>query len=246
MIIIPMVGRSSRFFDAGYKRPKYALPVGDRSAFSHAVCSFRHYFDTDFFLFLVRSDFDAESFVRRELSILGVKRFHIKVFEHETLGQADTVFQGLQDVDIREALYIFNIDTFRPGFLKPAVAGRCNGYLEVFEGEGEHWSFVEPGLDSQVIRTTEKQRISNLCSDGLYFFQKRSDFEDAYNCAMRTNSKVLGEVYVAPLYNYLIDRGLDIRYVRIDRSEVVFCGTPLEYEALVSQSVNLPNAMPIR
>lgn len=235
MIVFPMVGRSSRFFEAGYTMPKYKLTVGDFSVFHHAVCSFQQYFESDFFLFMIRNDYETEEFVRCELAELGLKRFHIKIFDHDTHGQADTVFRGLQDVDVDESLYIFNIDTFRPGFSKPAVSKVCDGYLEVFEGKGDHWSFVEPAQDGRVIRTTEKQRISKLCSDGLYFFRERSDFEKAFNDATLNKNTICGEYYVAPLYNYLIEHGLDIRYQKIDQSEVVFCGTPQEYEKLIGK-----------
>jgi hypothetical protein len=229
MIVIPMVGKSSRFFNAGYMRPKYELKVEGVSVFYHAVNSFRKYFESDFFLFLVRNDFGAENFVRQEIALLGIKTFRISVLEHETRGQADTVFQGLQSINVQESLYIFNIDTFRPGFSKPEISRLCDGYLEVFEGEGDHWSFVEPGTDMKVLRTTEKNRISNLCSDGLYFFRNRIDFEDAFNYAVQTQNLDKGEYYVAPLYNYLIKEGLDIRYVKTDIIDVIFCGTPQEY-----------------
>ena len=39
MIVIPMLGKSSRFFDAGYERPKYQLPLGDGTVFSESVKS---------------------------------------------------------------------------------------------------------------------------------------------------------------------------------------------------------------
>ena len=38
-----------------------------------------------------------------------------------------------------------------------------------------------------------------------------------------------GELYVAPLYNYLISKNKEIHYELISRYEVVFCGTPDEY-----------------
>ena len=40
MIIIPMLGRSSRFFNVGYDKPKYELPLGDETVFSSSVRSF--------------------------------------------------------------------------------------------------------------------------------------------------------------------------------------------------------------
>lgn len=230
MIVIPMVGRSSRFFQAGYTRPKYELQVDGRSVFAHAVGSFSAYFESEFFLFLVRSDYGAEEFVRRELATLGVRRFAVVVFGHETAGQADTVFQGLQQTPEQGALTIFNIDTFRPGFRQPALD--CDGYLEVFSGEGEHWSFVLPGPGGRALRTTEKERISDLCSDGLYYFRERALFEQVFRRAVAERALVRAEYYIAPLYNYMIADGLDVRYVQIGREQVVFCGTPDEYQHL--------------
>ena len=231
MIVIPMVGKSSRFFQAGYTRPKYELMVDGRSVFAHAVLSFSAYFETETFLFLVRSDHGAEAFVRSELAGLGVRHVELVVFKQDTEGQADTVYQGLQRVAQGGPLTIFNIDTFRPGFAMPALD--CDGYLEVFEGEGEHWSFVRPGRDGRVLETTEKVRISNLCSDGLYHFRDRSLFEEAFRHAASNGLRVRSEFYIAPLYNYLIAAGRDIRYVTVPLAAIVFCGTPDEYAAVI-------------
>ena len=37
------------------------------------------------------------------------------------------------------------------------------------------------------------------------------------------------EHFIAPIYNQLIARNLDIRFTTIDRKEVIFCGVPSEY-----------------
>jgi hypothetical protein len=236
MIVIPMVGKSSRFFAAGYSRPKYELFLHAHSMFAWSVSSFRNYFKTDMFLFLVRRDFSAAEYVREQVELLGISQFHIKVFDEDTLGQADTVFQGLQDVagGADEALYIFNIDSFRLNFVKPEFAEKCDGFLEVFEGNGDHWSFVKPGEHGKVLFTTEKQRVSNLCSDGLYYFRHRVNFESAFLDALKNEKTIRGEYYVAPLYNYLIDAGMDIQYSCIERDRVFFCGTPDEYDDLIN------------
>lgn len=230
-----MVGKSSRFFQAGYDRPKYELMLDGRSVFAHAVASFSAYFDSEHFLFLVRADYGAEDFVRKELLSLGVRNFQLVVFEGETAGQADTVYQGLQQVTGGGSLLIFNIDTFRPGYRMPAL--ECDGYLEVFEGEGEHWSFVRPGTDGRVLETTEKVRISNLCSDGLYYFRDRSLFEAAFRHAVSNGLRVRAEFYIAPLYNFLIAAGHDIRYVTVAANDIIFCGTPDEYRSAVQRGI---------
>jgi hypothetical protein len=233
MIVLPMVGLSSRFFDAGYTLPKYQLPLHGRTVFAHVLGSFRKYFDSDEFLFICRADYGAERFIHRELHAQGVRHARIQVLAESTRGQADTVYRGTCGVGGDEELFIFNVDTFRPGFQKSALAPACDGYLEVFVGDGEHWSFVEPGPQARVRRTSEKQRISELCSDGLYHFRRKADFDRAFESARAEGDTVKGEFYVAPLYNRLIAAGLDIRYERIEPAHVVFCGTPVEYRALL-------------
>lgn len=231
MIVIPMVGKSSRFFNAGYNIPKYMLPLKKSTVFKKVLQSFKGFFHNEKFIFLVRSDFNAKDWVEGEVRKLGIKDYEIKVFDQETRGQAETVFLGLKDKGNKdEPLLIFNIDTFRPNFKHPTWVKECDGYLEVFEGNGDNWSFVKSGMGNSVIETTEKVPISNLCSDGIYYFGKKSFFDRAFQEAQNTGDMFRGEYYIAPLYNRLINKGLDIRYSLIDKGEVIFCGTPEEYE----------------
>jgi hypothetical protein len=227
-----MVGLSSRFFKAGYTKPKFQLELAGETVFSRAVRSFEHYFASERFLFITRPDYDTPSFVNAELSRLGIANATVTTIAHDTQGQAETVSLGLKDTADSEPLLIFNIDTFRYDYRKPDFIDHCDGYLEVFSGEGDHWSFVEPGGENGVLRTTEKERISSLCSDGLYYFKTRDLFESALSEARAKNETTKGEFYIAPLYNTLIKSSASIKYEEIALSEIDFCGTPDEFEAL--------------
>jgi hypothetical protein len=147
-----------------------------------------------------------------------------------TRGQAETVLLGIDQAGLDDdaPLTIFNIDTFRPGFAFPSETG--DGYLEVFRGSGTNWSYVRPSADGRVLETAEKMVISDLCCTGLYHFRTASSFRKAARAALAVADG--REIYVAPLYNRLIADGADIRYHEIARAEVIFCGTPEEYEAL--------------
>lgn len=238
MFVIPMVGKSSRFFKEGYTEPKYKLLVNGATVFEHSLRSFERYFSTDKFLFLVRSDYDAAGFVEQKVREMGISDFSIVVFSEETQGQADTVYQGLARsrdfFSSDEPLYIFNIDTFRPRFEKSPRSADA-GYLEVFRGEGTHWSFALPGKDGAVLKTTEKDRISDLCSNGLYYFRSSKIFNEAFEHGVRENLKSKGEFYIAPLYNYLIENNLSVSYELVPTSEIIFCGTPEEYRSILQQ-----------
>lgn len=234
MIVIPMAGLSSRFFAAGYTEPKYQLNLWGHTVFKLAVLSFKNLFNTEKFLFIVRMEPSAVVDLHGQIKAIGIVDYEIIALDAPTKGQAETVQLGIERSTAKgsERLTIFNIDTIRPNFRHPAFVDVCDGYLEVFEGEGTHWSFVEPIGESSVRRTTEKDRISSLCSDGLYHFKTADLYSRAYHEAIKQSLFVKGEIYVAPLYNVLIADGCDIRYQTISSSDIYFCGTPTEYEAL--------------
>lgn len=231
MIVFPMAGLSSRFIKQGYGKPKYELLLGGETVFEKSVRSFEKYFRTDEFLFITRKALNAESFIQDKVRLLGIQRYSIFELEFETLGQADTVYQGIKNGD-DQPLFIFNIDTFLLNYEKPEWLEECDGYLEVFIQEGEHWSFIEPGVGGRVVRTTEKKRISDLCSDGLYYFKSSRRFCALVEESIDKQSFTKGELYIAPMYNTLIERGQVIKYDLIDAQQIELCGTPDEYEIL--------------
>jgi hypothetical protein len=237
LVVIPMAGLSSRFAKAGYSVPKYMLLAGGESLFRHAVRSFESLFDQASFLFVHRDVQDTGAFVDRECESLGLGLSSRACLAGETRGQAETVAFGLRAkvVPDETEIIIFNIDTIRPSFQLPdsEILDGSDGYLEVFRGLGDTWSFVRPaeGADNRVAETAEKRRISDLCSTGIYHFRHAGDFLRAFDEEIAVGPTDTQEFYVAPLYNRLIQRGLDIRYKVIDQSEVIFSGVPAEYHA---------------
>lgn len=233
-IIIPMAGLSSRFTKAGFTLPKYMLYVKDKSLFNLSVNSFSNYFETVRFVFIARDVFDTRRFIEEECHLLGIKDFSIVMLVTPTRGQAETVLKGIEgaNIDHDEEILIFNIDTFRPGFVFPPKMLNWDGYLEVFEGNGANWSYAktESETSTRVIETAEKKEISTHCSTGIYFFKHAIDFINAYNENLLNPIKGVPELYVAPLYNFLIRDGKDIHIEIIPRESVVFCGVPQEYE----------------
>lgn len=240
-IVIPMAGLSSRFSKAGYTLPKYMLYVKDKSLFNLAVSSFEKYFKSCKFVFIARDVYDTPRFVEEECKLLGITDYQVVVTE-PTRGQAETVFKGVEGANIPsdESILIFNIDTFRPGFTFPTDIEKWDGYLECFVGDGANWSYaktVDGTADSKVIETAEKKEISNFCSTGIYHFKHASEFVKAYHENETTPINGVKELYVAPLYNFLIRDGKEIHVDIIEREEVLFCGVPQEYEDYIKTNV---------
>ncbi|HEB9335299.1 TPA: glycosyltransferase family 2 protein [Campylobacter coli] len=236
IIIFPMAGLSSRFVKAGYDKPKYMLDLQGNSVFFHAVNSFKKYFKDFKFLFIYRDIKNTRKFIKEECEKLGIISYESIKLEQETLGQAHTVRLGLERSKFggNESILIFNIDTFRPNFSLPTILdfSKIDGYLEVFEADGEQWSFILADENNNVIKTTEKERISSLCSSGLYYFKRVKDFKEVFDKMKEQNDFSKGELYIAPMYNYLVEKGLLVKYHKISLDEIVFCGTPDEYEKI--------------
>ncbi|GBR54929.1 dTDP-glucose pyrophosphorylase [Neokomagataea thailandica NBRC 106555] len=238
MIVIPMAGLSSRFTRAGYDRPKYMLPLGEQTVFDHAISGFSALFETVPFLFIARSVNDTEAFIKAATARMKIADVRVVILDRETSGQAETVELGIRaaNIDADTPLTIFNIDTFRRDFTFPEAPwfAHSDGYLEVFRGEGANWSYVKPGEETHepiALETAEKKPISDLCCDGLYHFARADDFLRALECERASPSAP--ELYVAPLYNHLIQEGKRIHYDLVAADVITFCGVPSEYEALL-------------
>ena len=233
MIVIPMAGKSSRFYNEGFKVPKYKLPVFESSnVFCESLNSFKNYFESEIFLFIHRHDDDSAEFIKEQCCVLNIKNIILRELSFDTRGQADTVALGLKDLPFEtneEPIYIFNIDSFLLNFKKPSPDFLLNtgGYLELFKGEGDHWSFAKINGDL-VTRTTEKIRISEFCSNGLYYFSSSKLFTETFKSLEINNN--YSELFIAPMYNILIDMGITVKCSIIENKEILFCGTPTEYE----------------
>jgi hypothetical protein len=239
MIVFPMAGLSRRFSEKGYTIPKFMLPLWDGTVFDYAVCSFANSFKSETFLFIYRETGNVRSFLEARTQALGISNARYVELNGPTAGQAETVELGLDGVETSDSedLKIFNIDTFRMPWARTVYPkSETGGFLEVFHGTGDNWSFVrpDPSNNSLAAETAEKKAISNLCSNGLYGFSSPALFREALSCERKSPS--INELYIAPLYNHLIHRGYKIGYNLISLDLMNFCGIPSDYEGLT----NLP------
>ena len=239
MIVFPMAGKSTRFREAGYRKDKFRLPLLGRPMLWWVVRPFARYAVTEEFMFISRRDQGSRDVVESVLEDLGIVNWRLIELDAGTRGQAETVFKGVQGrVSDAVPLTIFNVDTIRRSIRLPANGE--HSWFETFEAEGDHWSFAElmPGTRNRVKRTVEKVRVSNLCSTGLYGFPSIEAFCEAYESSVVTGSQT--EIYVAPLFNRLIEGGIPVHTVHVsDASQVIPAGTPAEYRSLVANPASL-------
>lgn len=224
-IIITMAGEGKRFKEIGINVPKYQIICKGRTLFEWALLSLKHFSDFTF-IFITRKKHNSSNFINEKCKVLNIVKFHIVELEQLTKGQADTVLTAKELLNLEEQILIYNIDTYvEPGQLKPSLI-KGDGWVPCFEAIGNHWSFINFNDKMEVKKITEKVRISNYGTIGLYYFSSFKLFLECYNSF---NYNVDQERYIAPLYSHLIANKKKKVYTNIiHKDSVNVLGTPEE------------------
>lgn len=237
-IIITMAGLGSRFRQAGFKQPKYEIEAHGRTLFEWSMLSLKNFFDGSKIIYVCLKDNQSSSFVTEKNKSLGIHNFEILELDALTDGQATSAYLSRNLWEKDSGLLVYNIDTFvQPKFLSPKdIRPGSDGWIPCFQMPGDHWSFVRLNENNWADKVTEKLRISDYASIGLYWFKKNSDFIQAYENQLNdANGLVKGERYIAPLYNQMINNGLNISIADIPSLEVHALGTPTELQSFIGQ-----------
>jgi dTDP-glucose pyrophosphorylase len=230
-LIITMAGESSRFRQAGYTQPKYRLKVNDRSLFSWSIESVRNFVDAGWQLcFIGRAmDLSLREFIEDELRQFGSPRFELVSLDKPTDGQATTAVKARPYVADDEACAIYNIDTYVDPTVLLSESFNGDGWIPCFPGEGDSWSFAVSDDANLVSEVREKIRVSTHCTVGFYGFRTFKLFTEAYEKGTQASGAAeTKERYIAPLYNVLIDEGLEVRNHCLPGDSVIPLGTPTE------------------
>ena len=240
-IVITMAGLGSRFRKAGYDMPKYEITVHDRSLFAWSMESLKGYYspDNDYY-FIVRKEDEAHDFIISEWERCGGDRTRAHVIELDapTDGQATTAMlaNGLWKKD--DELLIYNIDTYVEAGQMKSEDICADGFIPCFHAPGDHWSFVALDEDGNATEVREKQRISDNCTLGAYYFSSCALYEKMYAEYYAGGGNMeKGEKYVAPLYNYMISKGMKVRICLVDAKCVHVLGTPEELEVFAKEDI---------
>ncbi len=235
-VLITMAGLGSRFRKAGYNVPKYCIEAKGRTLFEWSMESLKGFQGPDNdYIFVVRAEDDTESFIRDTCQKIGIENVKVIGLDHTTDGQATTAMLAEPFWDSESALLIYNIDTYvEAGQMnRSQIAG--DGFIPCFHAPGDHWSFARLNEEGKVVEVREKQRISDNCTLGAYYFRSCGLYAQLYNEYYSGGANLeKGEKYVAPLYNYLIEKGGDVRISIVDYDKVHVLGTPEELQVFIN------------
>lgn len=233
-ILVTMAGRGSRFREVGIAEPKHEIQVRDKAMFDWAMQSLEAFFGHEF-VFVTQESHSPSSFLADACDRLGIKQYHEIQLTEYTDGQASTAHAADELISDSDSVGIYNIDTYiEEGELSPSIL-RGDGLIPTFKASGERWSFIREDNYGNVTNVSEKEKISNKATTGFYYFERWSDFIDAYRTRSHDIENEYGETYIAPLYNYLIDQDKQVYSHKIDSKKVHVLGTPTDVRQFDSE-----------
>lgn len=223
-IVVPMAGLGSRFSTQGYEDPKPLIQFLGKPMIQHVVehvglIELEH-------IFLCQKS-HIEKYKLNELFSSFLKNFKIVEVDGLTEGAACTVMLADSVLSPDDSVMLVNSDQlvhWDRDSLDTLLNSRFGGCIYCFPGEGTKWSYVKVDLQGLVTEVAEKKQISEHATSGMYFWKKWQYFMDAAYSMIAANDRVNNEFYVAPVYNYAIDKKITIEYVlHVDQ-----VGTPEE------------------
>lgn len=231
-VIITMAGLGSRFRKAGYNCPKYMIEAKGKTLFDWSMDSLVGYNkNVSRYIFVVRKKDGSVDFIREHMEKYGISDIEIVDIDYMTDGQATTCMLAIPYCNPDEEIMVYNIDTYvEPDEMKyEDISG--DGHIPCFHAEGDHWSFAKLDKAGNVIEVKEKERISDNCTLGAYYFRSASLYKKLYEEFYVDDSRMeKNEKYIAPLYNYMIEKGMKVTISIVNARKVHVLGTPEELD----------------
>jgi CTP:phosphocholine cytidylyltransferase-like protein len=210
-IVIPLAGKSSRFFDAGFKTPKYLLPIHTGETMIEGAVNSLH---MEGQLIFVVQRVDCEKYGTDILLQKSFPSAILTYLDYYTGGCVESVYVAAREhINNDQPLIITNCDQYlewdSAPFLK--VCGESDGCVLTYFADTTKNSYVtvnEKGLATQF---REKVVISEHSLVGVHYWKRGSDFIESAADMIQNDVRDSGEFYVSASYNYLVKQGKEIR-----------------------------------
>jgi RpiB/LacA/LacB family sugar-phosphate isomerase len=225
ILLVPIAGKGQRFVDDGFHMPKPLIMVDDKHIIDWSFLSINK--DEYDIVFVVRKEhiynFGMDTILRNKFGE------DIKIVETDkiTSGTVASCLLAKDLINNKQQLVIYTLDVhFQNKFSIEDVDTDSDGFILTFKANNPAYSYAELDSSGLVIRTAEKEVISENAATGIYYFKEGSVFvkyaEEMIDKNLRTNN----EFYVCPLYNLMIKDGLKVRTKQVEKMYLM--GTPTE------------------
>ena len=240
-VVMPMAGEGSRFANAGWTTPKPLIELNGQPLFKHAISSVAAEGIEMKYSFIVRHE-HIEKYGIDE----GIKSFlpEANIFSvmKTTRGAVETCLMAESAIADEDAVIVMDCDLeFRSvkfieiikSILSQSMEEANGGALVSFTSDQPKYSYAEVGEDGYVVRTAEKEVISNHALCGAYFFSTGKRFKEIAHLLLSEPEFKKTEYYVSLLYNYMLADGEKVQLVSME--EYFSYGTPEELMQFMSK-----------
>lgn len=241
---MPMAGEGSRFLNQGITTPKPLMTCKGKSLFEQALMSLDDIECPKKYSFIVRQEHIEKYDIVMKIKGVLPKASVFSVRE-TTRGAVETCLLARQVIELDDALVVMDCDlefysrnynAYISDILRKAPDQVNGGALVSFDSRDPRYSYALVDSHSRVIRTAEKEVISNHALAGAYFFSKSISFLTAAERLLHNENQKSAEFYVSLLYNDLIRNGEYVFLAKTDR--YYSYGTPEELRRYQDESGN--------
>ncbi len=240
-VIITLAGQSKRFHKAGYKKPKFLLPVGNSTVISEIIKKFD---DDDTFHFILNENQVTEN--KNLVNYINglCKNTYINIIKTHNFGP---VYSALQAKNIKDesstiiSYCDFLIDWNYKKF-KREIYG-YDGAIVSFKGfhpssfTGTLYCYLKTKnnlvTDLREKKSFTKNPHEEFASAGIYYFKNFGTFKKIGHRALKDKKMIekYKEIYISLPYTYLLSEKVSILNFEIER--FVSLGTPKDYEEFI-------------
>lgn len=233
-IVIPMAGKSSRFFDAGFTVPKFLLPLspaeGSKTMIEGAVDSLHMEGNLIFIIQRDHCKYNIDSFLKEKYPAC-----NILYLERYTGGCVESVYEAAAGyINNDMPLIISNCDQYldwdSSEFMRVCSQDGVDGCVLTYFSDTNKNSYCKVNSEGRCTEFREKVVISEHALVGVHYWKRGSDFILSAKNMLDHNVRDAGEYYVSTSYNYLIERGKNIAICSLREGEIYHSiGVPQSY-----------------
>ncbi len=229
-----MAGEGSRFLKEGWIIPKPLIDLNGVPLFKHAISSVAAEGISMKYSFIVRQEHIDKYAIDKQIKEV-LSDANIFSVLKTTRGAVETCLMAESVICSDDSIIVMDCDLeFRSKeftkqvreILSKPVEQVNGGLLVSFTSNLPKYSYAEVDDNNVVIRTAEKEVISNHALCGAYFFSTAKGFLKAAHRLLNDPAFTKPEFYVSLLYNYLLENHETVRMAQIE--EYYSYGTPEE------------------
>jgi dTDP-glucose pyrophosphorylase len=223
-----MAGAGARFSEAGYKKAKPFISIKGKMMIERVLDGLLY--PNAHYTLIIRENFAEE--YKQELTELSLK-YKVNYIKVKELTQgacctalaAHKVINNNIPVVFADCDNIFNNQCFIQ-FVDDCLNRKIDGSLLVFSANDDRYSYALTDENGYVIKTKEKQVISEYAICGAYMFAHGKDFVDNAINIIIYGKKDKNEFYMSKVFDYAAKQKLKIGIFEITADDWNCVGTP--------------------